>query len=565
VEKDLLETNDIDALRRLALDAWHRAEELEKTARLLTDEKRILADEKLALAGEKTVLKAKNVSLVSELEVLLAQISELTVKLAMAKGKDVQLELELQLKTLRGRLAGHAQETYGDRSERRRKGRKKDKKDTSNAKGHGPTAQPKLPIQECVLELPDDACGCSKCGADLRVMAEQFEESELIASVQRRFVMKLYKRQKYNCRACGHIDTAPALLKLIPGGRYDLSFVVQVAIDKYLDALPLERQVRRMRRRGLDTTSQTLWDQLWAMYVVLLPTLLELQRRVLAADLVHADETTWRQMGKGRSKKWWLWTLVSTGGVFFELLPSRGSEAARKLFAGYDGIVMADCYAVYIALERALEKTGGEQLTLDGETLLLPNFLLAACWMHARRPLFKAEKDTPEVTEALDLIAELYAVEAEAKRMADGDEQALLEHRSRLRNQQSRSIIARLEAWRDAQRPLPRTQYARGVGFLKNNWVRLIRFLEDPRIPLDNGEAERQIRGPVVGRKNYYGTRSERGARVASMMFSLLGTCTQVGVVPYDYLLEALTRGLREPGTIYLPQDHAAAVSGSAK
>ena len=566
------ETDDIEVLRRLALEAWRRADALQMQANALVNDKAALAHENQELQGQNQELSAKNKALEGELHVLLTRISELTRKLAVATSKDEQLELELELRTLRRLLSEHATEAYGSTSERRP--RKDDapaegkedakKKEKEKARGHGPTPQPRLPIVPVVHHLDAPDCTCPKCGGDLRVMAEQFETSELVVSVRRSFVIQRHKCQKYHCNGCGHIDTALGPQRLIPGGRYDLSFAVQVALDKYLDALPLERQVRRMGRAGLKVTSQTLWDQLLALYTLLVPTLLALQERVLKAPLVHADETRWRMMGKGKTAMWWLWTLVSHDSVYFELFPSRGSDAALTLLRGYEGIVMADAYSVYRALEKALDKRGGEQVGLDGSVGVLTNFVLVICWMHARRPLFKAEKDAPEVGHALDLIERLYAVEAEATEAAAGDEAALLEHRRRLRAERSRPIIAELDLWRHSQRALPRTQFDKGLVFLENQWTHLTRFLEDPRVPVDNGEAERQIRGPVVGRKNFYGNRSEAGARVAGLMYSLLGTATKLGIDPHEYLMTAATSALNRPGTVTLPHDYAAEIAARA-
>jgi transposase len=134
----------------------------------------------------------------------------------------------------------------------------------------------------------------------------------------------------------------------------------------------------------------------------------------------------------------------------------------------------------------------------------------------------------------------------------------LLEHRRRLREQRSRNIVAELELWQQSQRALPRTQFHEGLQFLANHGTHLKRFLEDPRIPLDNGEAEREIRGPVVGRKNFYGNRSELGAAVAGLFFSLLGTAQKLGLNPEEYLTIASLRALHSPGTVTLPQDYKA-------
>ena len=533
-----LDNADVDTLRRLAVTAWQRAEKLEV--------------EKADALREKKLVQAKLDKLLTENEVLLARIAKLTLEIARSQDRDTQLALELELNTLRTQLANSNDQIFGSRSERRARDKKaKDKKKTM---GHGPTAQPKLPIEPVLCELDD--CTCDSCGGDLRLLAEQFEESELITSVRRSFILKEVKRQKYACSGCGTLCAAPGPLRLVPGGRYDIAFAVQTALDKYLDAMPLERQLRKMARLGLDVTSATLWDQLHILYLLLLPSFLALQERVRAEDVLHIDETRWRMMGKGKSKTWWLWVLAGATGIVFDLQPSRGSEACKALLDGFAGTLVADGYGVYSSLEKAFSHKG-EQLALDGNHLPQPDFTLAMCWMHARRGFIKAEKKgTIEANEALDLIGELYAVEALAKERAGGQAEALLEQRRQLRRERSADLVTKLEVWCAAQRVLPGTQLHQAIEFVKARWPSLKVFLTDPRVPVDNGEAERQIRGPVVGRKNDYGTRSERGARVASLMFSLVQTCTMLGVEPYSYLLEAATRARRLPGTVYLPHEH---------
>ncbi len=552
---EALEHADIDTLRKLAIDAWQRAEklELEKAKAVAAKAKAVAA--KTKAVHDKKVVQAKLDALLSENKVLLARIAELTLEIARATSRDTQLALELELIDLTNRLEESNDQLYGSQTERRSKDKNKGKKKRKDRKkGHGPTAQPKLPLHTVTPVLDD--CSCKGCGGDLRILVEQFEESELISSVRRSFVLKEIKRQKYSCSGCGTLCAAPGPMRLIPGGRYDIAFAVQVALDKYLDAMPLERQLRKMSRVGLDVTSTTLWDQLHALYLLLLPSFLVLQDRVRAEGVLHIDETRWRMMGNGRSKTWWLWVLSGATGVLFDLQPSRGSDACRKLLDGFAGVLVADGYTVYSSLQKAFSRHG-EQLTLDGEPLPQPDFSLAMCWMHARRGFIKAEKrGMKQAAEPLDLIGELYAVEALAKERADGDPEALLEHRRQLRDERSRDLITRLEMWCASARVLPKTQLDHALGFVNKRWPSLKLFLDDPRIPLDNGEAERQIRGPVVGRKNCYGTRSEKGARVAALMFSLIQTCTLLGVDPHSYLVEAATRARRLPGSVYLPHEH---------
>ena len=131
-------------------------------------------------------------------------------------------------------------------------------------------------------------------------MGDQAEESEEISMVKRQFILVKRRRVKYRCKCNEKVVTAPQPPRLIPGGRYSLDFAVEVAAAKYLDHLPLERQVRTMRREGLKIGSQTLWDQIHALQKVLIPTYEALDGYVRSADLIHADETRWMEAERKR-------------------------------------------------------------------------------------------------------------------------------------------------------------------------------------------------------------------------------------------------------------------------
>ena len=66
----------------------------------------------------------------------------------------------------------------------------------------------------------------------------------------------------------------------------------------------------------------------------------------------------------------------------------------------------------------------------------------------------------------------------------------------------------------------------------------MVRFLENPKIPLDTNRFERALRG-AIGRKNHYGSRSERGTRGATLLYSLIESAKLCGVEPRAYLREA--------------------------
>ena len=100
---------------------------------------------------------------------------------------------------------------------------------------------------------------------------------------------------------------------------------------------------------------------------------------------------------------------------------------------------------------------------------------------------------------------------------------------------------------------LPESGLAKAIDYMLGMWKVLTRFLDDPRIPLDNNQTERGLRGLVVGRKNHYGSRSRRGTQVAALFYSLLESAKLCGVEPKAYLLTATHAALATPGTVTLP------------
>ena len=116
-------------------------------------------------------------------------------------------------------------------------------------------------------------------------------------------------------------------------------------------------------------------------------------------------------------------------------------------------------------------------------------------------------------------------------------------------------ILQEIRTWAETEVGLPRSGLGKAVKYMLKRWKALTRFLDDPRIPLDNNAAERSLRGPVVGRKNHYGSKSKRGTEVAAIFYTLLETAKLQGVDPALYLKMVVERALAVPGTVTLPKD----------
>ncbi|HEU4924619.1 MAG TPA: IS66 family transposase [Burkholderiales bacterium] len=464
-----------------------------------------------------------------ENERLLREVLELRQKLSAAQGNSVE-QLTL-LAELEQKLALRNKMLFGRSSEKR--GSKSQPGDKAPQPGHGPREQVELGLIEREHDLDVADRVCTSCGEPLAEMTGQFEESEEVDVLERQFVLVRHKRKKYRCRCGGCIETALGPDKLIKGGRYSVDFAVSVAVAKYADHLPLERQVRVMKRQGLVVDSQTLWDQLNALAKWLGPTHELLHCYVLQQPVIGADETFWRLMESGENKRWQTWAACAPNAVSYRIRDSRSAQAAGEVLDGYVGTILCDGYSAY----ESLKKRGG-------------GFQLAHCWAHVRRKFVEAEDVAPApCKQVLDLIGELYAVERGCDTDAD---------HARVRAERSRDVLRRIHAWALEQRALPQSPLGKAVRYMGDLWPGLIRFVEDPRLALDNNATERALRGVVVGRKNHYGSRSERGTEVAALFYSLIESAKLAGVEPDAYLRRAAHAAVRrEP--IQLPHELATA------
>jgi transposase len=221
--------------------------------------------------------------------------------------------------------------------------------------------------------------------------------------------------------------------------------------------------------------------------------------------------------------------------VYYAIRGSRSAVTAEMLIGTFAGVLMCDGYAAYISL-----------------SLKLKRVVLAHCWAHVRREFVDIEKTSPVLCgEVLDLIAQMYLVERKCPTGPEGDEA-----RKKLRHTDSRPLIDKIVAWfyRALPKCLPESGLHKAIGYMVNMWPGLVLFLDDPQIPIDNNGTERSARGPVVGRKNHYGSHSPRGTEVAATLYSIVESAKLNGLEPRLYLRIAVRAGLRHE-TVPLPHE----------
>ncbi len=392
-----------------------------------------------------------------------------------------------------------------------------------------------LPRIEVTLAPEDTTCPC--CRAAMVVIGT--DSAERLDVIPAQFRVLVTHRPKLACRACeGVVVQAPAPPRLIEGGLPTEALVAHVLVSRYADHLPLYRQAQIMGRQGVLVDRATL--AFWVGYAAaeVAPVVARLRERVLGSARVFADETVVPVLdpGRGRTKRGYFWTVARDdrpwGGsdppaVVYSYAPGRGHEHAHVLLGGYRGILQCDGYGAYKALARASPGADGAAVTL------------VFCWSHVRRGFHDLAKGkaAPIATEALVRIAALYRIEAEI-RGRDA------EHRRSVRQARSRTLVAELRAWFEAQlAKLPaRGPTAEAIRYALNHWDGLERFLGDGRIEMDSNSIERAMRPITLSRKNALFAGSDEGGERWAAIASLVETCKLNGVNPLTYLTDLLTR-----------------------
>ena len=473
-------------------------------------------------------------------KLLLEALANKSREVERLRGKPGDLQLTLKMieaLQAKAKLAEDAVRRAEAEQQQRAAERERERKHAAQPrKPTGPTPQPQLPVDEREFTLDEADRACPSCGGELRPMAGQFEESELIDVIEVRYELVKVKQQKYVCRCGGCVETALGPERATAGSRYSLAFAIKVVLDKWLDHIPLERQCRILERHGLIVTSQTLWDLANVLARRLTCVDAALAVHVLQRPVIGLDQTSWPRLESADVKPWQMWCLTAPGVVVHRIRDDKSAATFSALVGTYTGTIVCDALPTHGAGARAG-----------------PGIVLAGCWAHVFRKFKEALPDHPEAERALAWIGALYEIDARA-----GGDVAQL---AALRGADSAAVLAELKAWLADQITLTSLSIGKAAAYTIANWNRLTRFVDDARIPLDNNATERAIRGPVVGRKNHYGSKSRRGTEVAATFYTILETAKLHGVNPTAYLAAAVTAADR--GVALMPWEFAIATSAA--
>ena len=422
---------------------------------------------------------------------------------------------------------------------------------------HKPARRP-LPshlLRERVVHAAAAACPC--CGGQLRKLGEDVTETlELVPATWK---VIQHVREKFTCRACETITQAPAPNHPIARGRAGPQLLAHVLFSKYRAHLPLNRQSDIYEKEGINLDVSTLADWVGACAATLMPLVAEIEKHVLAAERVHADDTTVPVLAKNQCTTGRLWTYVRDdapfGGqaapaVLFHYSPDRRAEHPERHLATYSGLMQADAYSGYNGLYVQGRKPG--------------RIVEAACWAHGRRKFFELAElqKAPVAIEAVRRIDGLFAIEREINRQPPDQRRAV-------RQERSKTLVDDLERWlREERRKLSsKNPVAKAIDYSLKRWPAFTRFLDDGRICLSNNAAERAVRGIAVGRRNWTFCGSDSGGRRAAAIYTLIETCSLNDVDAKAWLADVLARIADHPAkqiTELLPWNWKAALALAA-
>ncbi|WP_207707100.1 IS66 family transposase, partial [Heliorestis acidaminivorans] len=247
---------------------------------------------------------------------------------------------------------------------------------------------------------------------------------------------------------------------------------------------------------------------------------------LLLQEVLCADETSLQVLhepGREAQTTSYMW-LYRTGRegppiVLYDYQQTRAGEHPRQFLSGFKGFLTVDGYSGYHKVE--------------GVTL-------ACCWAHSRRKFTEALKVLPDkkkrsgktvADEGLEYCNQLFAIEQELKDLTN-------EERYEERLKRSQPVLDAFLAWLHKQSPnvLPKSALGQAINYCLNQWDKLIGFMLDGRLELDNNRSERTIKSFVLGRKNFLFSNTPRGARASAIVYSIVETAKENGLNPFTYL-----------------------------
>jgi transposase len=488
--------DDVDALKSLLADQLIRNEQIEADKQAVDQKNAQLKVQVLTLTEQLNLVLARRYAASSEKfspdQIWLFDEAELDGEAAPDTGADDGNEIT---------VAAHQRKKHGRKA----------------LPGH-------LPRIDVVHELSESMRHCDHDGQLLTEIDEVISEQLDIIPAKIQVIRHIRKKYACDCGQC--IKIAPLPAQPIPKSMASPGLLAHITVSKYQDALPLYRQETILQRIGVDIPRATLANWMIRAGDLVQPLINLMHERLLSHDIIQMDETTvqvLKEAGKTAQSKSFLW--LQRGGppahpvMVYHYDPGRGAGVAKRLLEGFRGYLQTDGYDGYNAAVAA------NHLTQVG------------CMAHARRKFSDAvkaqgkNKTRGKAHRGLALIQRLYRIEKQARKLT-------AEKRHAHRKLHAEPILDEIRSWLDQALPQvpPRSTTGKALNYLHNEWDKLIRYLDDGRLEIDNNLAENAIRPFVVGRKNWLFSHSVGGVKASANLYSLIETAKANRLEPYAYL-----------------------------
>lgn len=492
-------------------------------------------------------LEAATAALRADKAGLTAQVAELAGQVA---------RLQESVTTLSGLLFGSSSEKGKPGSPARKNGQAGGDRPAGTGKrgqrpggrGHGRRDHSHLETEERFIDVDAGQRCCAGCGEPFEFLGT--EDSEQI-DWQVKITRIVWRRRRYRRRcACQGPATAcaPPAARPVPKGLFTAGFLARLAYEKHVLGRPVHRIVQALAADGFDVAPGTLCGSLKQIAPLIAPWAEAIAAHGRTAGHVHADETSWQVFEDVAGKdghQWWLWVFVTSETSVFVMDTSRSAGVAAgqlgidreqaALEAGRRLVLSSDFHKAYQSLAR-----------IDGVDPLW-------CWAHMRRYFLRARAAHPEAlgdwadawTERIAVLYRVHHALAATTPGTEAREDAAGRWQRAFTDIDAHRILQASGAGKGLLHPAA----AKVIATLNNEWDGLVRHRDLPQLPLDNNRAERALRTPVIGRKNFYGSGAEWAAHLAAGIWTVTATAARHDIEPLGLLTGYLQECARNGGT----------------
>jgi len=396
---------------------------------------------------------------------------------------------------------------------------------------------PNVEVMEKLVEL-DKVPHCACCSKDMKDSGLT-EDSEYLTVIPRRFYVVRQKRVIYRCSSCQEgLVTTPVIPRIKAGSSYSDEMIVDVALSKYCDLIPVERYVQMAGRSGVaGLPANSLIQGTHNLADFLDPVYKKIKDEVMSSKVLHADETPHRMLEGDEKSNWYFWGFSTDRGSYFEAHDTRSGSVATDIIKGSKcEYLVSDVFSGY---SKAVADSNVYRLEKS-----LPEIINVYCNAHARRKFVESENSfARESVFFLWCYRRIYRLE-KLKGFKDRRQWQLLYYR--VMERFGRKIMTGYSS---------KSSLVKGINYFLKNFEALTLFLKYEDVPIDNNSQERLMRSPVIGRKTWYGTHSKRGAETNAVLFSLVESCKLNKVNPRDYFRD-IVHAIHEKRPVFTPNEY---------